>query len=54
MADINIGGMFLNFVLHESMQSLCGVDLSDLFTDEMGEKKVLWERWVRCAMGLKS
>jgi hypothetical protein len=41
MADVDIGEMFLNFVLHESMQSLCGVDLSDLFTDEMGEKKVL-------------
>ena len=54
MADVDIGEMFLNFVLHESMQSLCGVDLSDLFTDEMGGKKVLWERWVRCAMGLKS
>jgi hypothetical protein len=54
MADVDIGEMFLNFVLHESMQSLCGVDLSDLFIDEMGEKKVLWERWVRCAMGLKS
>jgi hypothetical protein len=25
-----------------------------LFTDNMGEKKVLWEQWVRCAMGLKS
>ena len=54
MADVDIGEMFLNFVLHESMYSLCGVDLSGLFTNEMGEKKVIWERWVRCTMGLKS
>jgi len=42
--------MFLNFVLRETMQSLCGIDLTKIF----GKGKVLWERWVRRAMGLKS
>ena len=46
----DIGEMFLNFVLHESMQALCGVDLTNYF----GEGEVLWERWTRAVMGLKS
>jgi hypothetical protein len=29
MGDMDIGEMFLNFVLHESMQALCGVDLTE-------------------------
>lgn len=54
MADVDIGEMFLNFVLHESLQAVAGVDLTQLFSDELGGEKVLWERWCRCAMGLKS
>lgn len=50
MSDFDIGEMFLNFVLHETMQALCGIDLSRFF----GDGKVLWERWTRAAMGLKS
>ena len=50
MSDMDIGEIFLTFVLHESMQALCGVDLTNYF----GEGKVLWERWTRAAMGLKS
>jgi hypothetical protein len=50
MSDMDIGEMFLNFVLHESMQALCGVDLTNYF----GEGEMLWERWTRAAMGLKS
>lgn len=50
MADFDIGECFLNFVLHESMQALCGVDLTEYF----GSGKILWERWARAAMGLKS
>lgn len=53
MADIDIGEMFLNFVLHESMRQLAGVDLTLLFEEE-AKGKTLWERWCRCAMGLKS
>lgn len=56
MSDMDIGEMFLNFVLHESMQALCGVDLSAFFggVDESGKAVRLWERWTRAAMGLKS
>jgi hypothetical protein len=40
MADNDVGEMFLNFVLHKSVQALCGT-------------KVLWERWTQCAVGLR-
>jgi hypothetical protein len=49
MSDMDIGKMFLNFVLHELMQALCGVDLTNYF----GEGKVLWERWTKAIYGLK-
>ena len=56
MSDMDIGEMFLNFILHESMQALCGVDLTQFFgdKDESGKPTILWERWTRAAMGLKS
>jgi hypothetical protein len=55
MADNDVGEMFLNFVLHESVQALCGVDLTKYFPDGVPEgTRVLWERWTRCAMGLRS
>jgi hypothetical protein len=57
MGDMDVGEMFLNFVLHESMQALCGIDLTEFFGEEAelnGKPKLLWERWVRAAMGLKS
>jgi hypothetical protein len=50
MSDFDIGDCFLNFVMHETLQALCGVDLTLYF----GEGQLLWERWVRAAMGLKS
>ena len=53
-ADNDIGEMFYNFWLHESLRNLCGVDLSKLFMDEMTPtQRVLWERWYRCPMGIK-
>jgi hypothetical protein len=57
MGDMDVGDMFLNFILHASMQALCGVDLTSFFGDNDGNNKtpkLLWERWVRAAMGLKS
>mmetsp|Transcript_17572 Transcript_17572/g.49639 ORF Transcript_17572/g.49639 Transcript_17572/m.49639 type:complete len:1287 (+) Transcript_17572:10428-14288(+) len=55
MADNDIGEMFLNFTLHESMQKLCGVDLTLYCNqDEVTKSGVVWERWNRAAMGLKS
>jgi hypothetical protein len=52
MSDMDIGEMFLNFVLHESMQALCGVGLSSFFAgmDEEGKAVKLWERWTRAAV----
>jgi hypothetical protein len=56
MADTDLGEMFLNFVLHDSLRELAGVDV----THYRGAKEtmenpdgVCWERWERCAMGLK-
>ena len=50
-------GVFLNFVLHESMQALRGIDLTKFCgeAEKQTEKpKLLWERRVRAAIGLKS
>jgi hypothetical protein len=56
MGDMDVGEMFLNFVLHESMQALCGIDLTEFFGKSglTGKPKIKWERWVQAAMGLKS
>jgi hypothetical protein len=51
MSDIDIGEMFLNFMLHESVQKYCGVDLTQLFPEEVLPGQVLWERWGRRGMG---
>jgi hypothetical protein len=51
MGDMDVGDMFLNFILHKCTQALCGVDLlaffEDAATDENGKPKLLWwEHWV--------
>jgi hypothetical protein len=52
MADVDIGKMFLNFILHRDLRALAGVDLSHYFD---GKKEgPLWETWQRAAMGLRS
>ena len=54
MVDLDIGDMFLNFMLHEEAQQYVGIDVTLLFPEEMtSEQKTLWLVWVRCAMGLK-
>jgi hypothetical protein len=54
MADTDLGEMFLNFVLHESLRELAGVDVTHYQAKPSGSKPgVCWERWSRCAMGLK-
>ena len=56
MGDIDIGEMFLNFPLHESAQTYCGVDLTTLFPEEImtdNSNGKLWERWTICLMGAK-
>jgi len=59
LADLDIGEMFLNFPLHTSLRSLCGVDLSH-YGDSISGPEGPYEKWelrkfawVRCAMGLR-
>jgi hypothetical protein len=52
LCDLDVGDLFLNFILHIDIQSLAGVDLTH-YTKE-GEKGVVWECWQRAAMGLTS
>jgi hypothetical protein len=51
MVDLDIGEMFLNFILHKDLLALAGVDLSHYFEDE--KYGPLWEAWHRPAMGLR-
>jgi hypothetical protein len=53
MADVDIGEMFLNFILHRELRSLAGVDLTHYFPTE-GKEPKCWEAWERAAMGLRS
>lgn len=52
MCDLDVGEMFLNFILHVDIRSLAGVDLTH-YTKE-GKEGVVWECWHRAAMGLTS
>ena len=54
MGDLDIGEMFLNFCLHPTLQPYCGIDLRPYFAEEVSGKETLWERWVRCMMGMKN
>jgi hypothetical protein len=57
LGDIDIGDMFHNFVLHDRVQRLAGIDLTPFFSEEVARNanvKAFWLRWVRSAMGLKS
>ena len=55
-ADNDFGEMFLNFWLHPELRQYTGIDLTGVFQEEShreGEaRKVLWEAWNRCAMGM--
>lgn len=53
MADVDVGECFLNFVLHKSVRPLTGVDLTHYFPGDLNDS-VVWETWLRAAMGLKS
>lgn len=68
MVDLDIGDMFLNFMLHSSARRFVGIDVTKLFEDDdnshissieeaVKEKikagKLAWFQWLRCAMGLK-
>jgi len=54
MCDNDIGEMFLNFMLHEDMRQLCGIDVGGFFPEEakaQGGQVIV--RWARNAMGLR-
>ena len=53
MCDLDVGEMFLNFVLHDSIRPLAGVDLTHYSPKDKGQGRV-WECWQRAAMGLTS
>lgn len=51
--DVNLGEMFLNFPLHESIRPYSGIDLSP-YQSKLGigeGKKSVWYRWTRNWMG---
>jgi hypothetical protein len=55
MADTDLGEkMFLNFVLHDSLRELTGVDVINCRKALESQEGLCWERWNRCAMGLKT
>lgn len=55
LGDNDVGEMFLNFMLHEEVRRLCGVDFTLYFPKELSDtQEKLWVRWTRCAMGLKT
>ena len=54
-ADNDFGEMFLNFWVHPDLRCYTGIDITDLFPEELQDKfgkTRLWEAWTRCAMGL--
>ena len=54
MVDLDIADMLLNFMMHHEARELVGVDLTPLFQNEIPKgKRVKWEQWERCGMGLK-
>jgi hypothetical protein len=52
MGDIDVGEMFLNFMLTEQLRCLAGVDLTR-FVENEGEG-VMWEHWSRDLVGFTS
>jgi hypothetical protein len=53
MSDLDIGDMFLNFVLYDELQELAGVHLAPNFPSDTSVSDLLWGGWHRCAMGIR-
>jgi hypothetical protein len=53
MVDVDVGGVFLNFMLHSSIRPFAGLDISHFFAEDPKDVK-RWETWYRAAMGLTS
>lgn len=59
MADLDIGKMFLNFMLHPKVQPYAAVEVTSYFPVELSSfesrsKRIVWERWAQCGMGFRS
>jgi hypothetical protein len=54
MSDNDVGEMFLNFVMQESLRKLCGVDVSLYTPGNEDGKYSIWLRWSRNAMGVQN
>jgi hypothetical protein len=52
MGDLDVGDMFLNFILEARCSCLAGVDLSK-YIQELGGNPSHWARWGRCGMGCR-
>lgn len=53
--DVDLGEMFLNFPLHESIRAYSGIDLSS-YQEKLGignGKRSVWYRWTRNWMGAR-
>lgn len=49
MGDIDIGELFLNFMLKEKILKVAGVDITNYFPEELTS-----QHWTHCGMGFKS
>ena len=57
LADNDIGEMFLNFTMHQSLRPFCGIDVKIMRTAEAWKKprgNQNWEHWCRLVMGLRN
>lgn len=52
--DMDVGEMFLNFMLHPALRPYSGVDITHIRSDESWEagRTRAWERWCRNFMGM--
>ena len=56
--DLDVGDMFLNFLLHEDLKRMSGVDVRYVRSTDLADadweatRARLWERWARNWMGL--
>ena len=51
MGYLDVGEMFLNFILHLGIRQYCGVDLTNYFPEEISlAVGRLWEAWQRTGM----
>jgi len=50
--DHDYGEMFYNFKLHKDLQPLTGIDITDIYPEELLSATRRWEHWFRPCMGM--